>query len=191
MVISAGIGDPCYNVKRILVDNESSVNVLFYSTFLNIGLSREKCQPVVSPLYGFNNRLIRVEGIINLPFILGEFPRQVEHLIQFIIVKSKLAYNVIFGRPLQIIFGAIASIPHLKLKFPTPSGIGTIHGDQQVAQSCYLRKAQPRSLVTLSIEDFDLQNKDIPQRASPVKDLTYVSLSDQHPSRTVQIESLL
>ncbi|KAI0515705.1 hypothetical protein KFK09_008371 [Dendrobium nobile] len=191
LVISAGIGNPCYNVKRILVDNGSSVDVLFYSTFLSMGLSREKLQPAAGPLYGFDNRPVRVEGTITLPVVLGEFPRQVEHPILFIVVKSESAYNAIFGRPLQTIFGAVASIPHLKLKFPTPSGIGTVRGDQQVAQSCYLRQAQPYSSVTLSIEDFDLRNEDTPQRASPVEDLTCVSLSEEHPSRTVQIGSLL
>ncbi|KAI0510524.1 hypothetical protein KFK09_011128 [Dendrobium nobile] len=191
LVISAGIGDPCYNVKRILVDNGSSVDVLFYSTFLSMGLSREKLQPAAGPLYGFDNRPVRVEGTITLPVVLGEFPRQVEHPIMFIVVKSESAYNAIFGRPLQTIFRAVASIPHLKLKFPTPSGIGTVRGDQQVAQSCYLRQAQPHSSVTLSIEDFDLRNEDTPQRASPVEDLTCVSLSEEHPSRTVQIGSLL
>ncbi|PKU62402.1 hypothetical protein MA16_Dca028415 [Dendrobium catenatum] len=179
LVISAGIGDPCYNVKRILVDNGSSVDVLFYSTFLSMGLSREKLQPAAGPLYGFDNRPVRVEGTITLPVVLGEFPRQVEHPILFIVVKSESAYNAIFGRPLQTIFGVVASIPHLKLKFPTPSGIGIVRGDQQVAQSCYLRQAQ------------DLQNEDTPQRASPVEDLMYVSLSEEHPSRTVQIGSLL
>ncbi|PKU76802.1 hypothetical protein MA16_Dca001408 [Dendrobium catenatum] len=48
--------------------------------------------------------------------------------------------------------------------------IRTICGDQQVAQLCYLKQAQPRSSVTLSIEDFDLRNEDTPQRASPVED---------------------
>ncbi|KAI0526953.1 hypothetical protein KFK09_002548 [Dendrobium nobile] len=177
-----GIGDPCYNVKRILVDNGSSVDVLFYSTFLNMGLPSEKLQPATGPLYGFDNRPVRVEGIISLPVILGEFFRQVEHSIQFIIVNLKSAYNAIFGRPLQTIFGAIASIPHLKLKFPTLVGIGIVRGDQQVAQSCYLRLAQLHSLVTLSFEDFDLWNEDIPQRAFPLEDLACVSLSDEHPS---------
>jgi len=70
LVINAGIGDPCYNVKRILVDNVSSVDVLFYSTFLNMGLSREKLQPAAGPLYGFDNQPVRADGIISLPIIL-------------------------------------------------------------------------------------------------------------------------
>ncbi|KAI0492416.1 hypothetical protein KFK09_026687 [Dendrobium nobile] len=156
-----------------------------------MGLTRKKLQPAVGPLYGIDNRPVRVEGTISLPVILGEFPRQVEHPIHFIVVKSESAYNAIFGRPLQIIFGAIASISHLKLKFSTPSGIRIVRGDQQVAQLCYLRQAQSRSSVTLSIEDFDVRNEDTPQRASPVEDLTCVSLSDEHSSRTVQIRSLL
>ncbi|XP_020703370.1 uncharacterized protein LOC110114732 [Dendrobium catenatum] len=106
LVISAGIGDPCYNIKRILVDNGSSVDVLFYSTFLNMGLSREKLQPSVGPLYGFDNRPVRFEETISLPVLLGEFTHQVEHPIQFIVVKSESAYNAIFGRPLQIIFAS-------------------------------------------------------------------------------------
>ncbi|KAI0529371.1 hypothetical protein KFK09_001920 [Dendrobium nobile] len=85
LVINTGIGDLCYNVKRILVDNGSFTDVLFYSTFLNSGLTREKLQPVVGPLYGFDNRPVRAEGIISLPVVLGEFPRQSTHSIQFIV----------------------------------------------------------------------------------------------------------
>lgn len=47
LVINAGIGDPCYNVKRILFDSGSSVDVIFYSTFLKLGFLKEKLQPVV------------------------------------------------------------------------------------------------------------------------------------------------
>ncbi|KAI0524674.1 hypothetical protein KFK09_004056 [Dendrobium nobile] len=126
LVVNAGIGDSCYNVKRILVDNGSSVDILFYSTFLNLGLAREKLQPAAGPLYGFDNRPVRVEGIISLLVILGEFPRQSTHYVQFVIVKSKSAYNAIFGRPLQLIFGIVTSIPHLKLKFHTPTGVSVV-----------------------------------------------------------------
>ncbi|XP_028556547.1 uncharacterized protein LOC110112814 [Dendrobium catenatum] len=109
LVINAGIGDPCYNVKRIHVDNDSSVDVLFYSTFLNMGLTREKASARCRPS------------------------------VRFIVVKSESAYNAIFGRPLQSIFGIVTSIPHLKLKFHTPTGVSVVCRDQQAAQTCYLR----------------------------------------------------
>ncbi|XP_020686560.1 uncharacterized protein LOC110102533 [Dendrobium catenatum] len=192
LVINTGIGDPCYNVKIIFLDNGSSVDIMFYSTFLNLGLTREKLQPAAGPLYGFDNRHVRVERIISLPVVLGEFPRQSTHSVQFIVVKSKSAYNAIFGRPLQSIFRIVTSIPHLKQKFYTPTGVSMVCGDQQTAQTCYLRPAgQVMPEDTLNIKDFDLRNEDIPQRASPVEELTTVSISEEHPLKTVQIGSLL
>ncbi|XP_028554626.1 uncharacterized protein LOC114580626 [Dendrobium catenatum] len=166
LVVSAGIGDPCYNVKRSLVDNGSSVDILFYSTFLNLGLATEKLQPAAGPLYEFDNR-------------------------PFVVVKSESAYNAIFGRPLQSIFGIVTSIPHLKLKFRTLTGVSVVCGDQQTAQTCYLRQVKTHPTDTINIENFDLQNEDIPQRASPVEELTTVSISKEHSLKTVQIGSLL
>lgn len=42
LVISTEIHNQCYHFNRILIYNESSVDVLFYSTFLSMGLLREK-----------------------------------------------------------------------------------------------------------------------------------------------------
>ncbi|PKU69527.1 hypothetical protein MA16_Dca021658 [Dendrobium catenatum] len=191
LVVSAGISDPCYNVNRILVDNGNSVDILFYFTSLNLGLAREKLQPATGPLYGFDNRPVRVEGIISLPVVLGEFSRQATLSVQFVVVKSESAYKDIFGRPLQSIFGIVTSIPDLELKFHTSTGVIVVCGDQQTAQTCYLRQVKTHPTDTLNIEDFDLRNEDIPQRASPVEELTTVSISEEHPLKTVKIGSLL
>ncbi|XP_020589864.1 uncharacterized protein LOC110031139 [Phalaenopsis equestris] len=183
LVISAGIGEPCYNVKRILIDNGSSVNVFFYSTFLCLGLTRERLQPKSGSLYSFDNQPVRIEGTINLHVVLGDFPRQITNSIQFIVIKSESAYNANFGKPLQSIFGIVTSVTHLKLKFPTSPWIGVVRGDQQITQSCYVRQAQPHTLMTLNIENFDLRDEDISQRASPMEDLVQISLSNKHPSK--------
>ncbi|KAK8967097.1 hypothetical protein KSP40_PGU009252 [Platanthera guangdongensis] len=63
--------------------------------------------------------------------------------VQFVVVDSSSAYNTIFGHPLQALFEAIHSIPHLALKFITPSEIGVTRGDQEVARLYYLQQAHP------------------------------------------------
>ena len=51
VVVSATIAN--YDVRRILVDNESSTNILFYSTFSRIRLSTDRLKRVSTPLVGF------------------------------------------------------------------------------------------------------------------------------------------
>ncbi|KAK8947193.1 hypothetical protein KSP39_PZI006962 [Platanthera zijinensis] len=89
--------------------------------------------------------------MITLPVTMGEFPRQVTHEIQFVVVNSSSAYNAIFGRPVQTIFKAIPSIPHLAMKFPTPGGIGVVRGNQEAAKNCYSRQAQARTIQLESL----------------------------------------
>ncbi|KAK8955331.1 hypothetical protein KSP40_PGU013836 [Platanthera guangdongensis] len=68
--------------------------------------------------------------MITLLITIGEFPRQTMHEVQFVVVDSSSAYNAIFGRPVQSIFKAIPSIPHLAMKFPTTRGISVVRGNQ-------------------------------------------------------------
>ncbi|KAK8913989.1 hypothetical protein KSP39_PZI024103 [Platanthera zijinensis] len=191
LVISAGIGNPCYNVKRILVDNGSSVDVLFSTTLQNMNISRQQLTPAAGPIYGFDNHQVQVIGTVTLPVTLGEFPRQITHEAQFVVVDSSSAYNAIFGRPVQTTFKAIPSIPHLAMKFPTPGGIGVVRGNQEAARSCYSKQAQPTEPTTLNIDDFDLRDEAVLQRGKPTEGLIEVPLSSSKPDRTVQLGSLL
>ena len=40
-------------VHRMLVDNGSDVNILFWNAYQKIGLTRSNLSPTTSPLYGF------------------------------------------------------------------------------------------------------------------------------------------
>ena len=42
-----------YTTRRVLVDNESSVDILYYSAFQQMRLGRDQLRPVNSPLVGF------------------------------------------------------------------------------------------------------------------------------------------
>ncbi|KAL1208355.1 hypothetical protein V5N11_000796 [Cardamine amara subsp. amara] len=48
------------------------------------------------------------------------------------------AYNAILGTPWIYQKKAVPSSYHQCVKFPIPSGVGTINGDQEIPRSCYL-----------------------------------------------------
>ena len=55
------------NVHRILVDNRSSVDILYYQVFHKIGLKVSNLKPSPNPVYG-------PMGVISLPMTLGDYP---------------------------------------------------------------------------------------------------------------------
>ena len=51
IVITLLIAD--YTTRRVLVDNGSSANILYYPVFQQMNLGRDQLRPVYSPLIGF------------------------------------------------------------------------------------------------------------------------------------------
>ena len=100
-------------VHRVLVDNGSSVDVLFKSALDKMNLEGAKLKPVKTPLYGFAGERVDAEGIITLPVTLGEAPRQVLRMIDFLVVNQPSAYNIILGRPTLNGMRAITSTYHM------------------------------------------------------------------------------
>ena len=63
------------NVHRILVDNESLVDILYFQAFERIGLKVSDLKPSPNPINGFMGDLVVPLGVISLPMTLGEHPR--------------------------------------------------------------------------------------------------------------------
>ena len=72
IVVSTTIAN--YDVKRIFVNNGSSTNVLFYSTFSRMRLSADRLKRVSTPLIGFAGDAVVVEGEVTLPVTVGTEP---------------------------------------------------------------------------------------------------------------------
>ncbi|GFZ06817.1 hypothetical protein Acr_18g0009870 [Actinidia rufa] len=122
LVISIVIAN--FNLQRILVDNGSSVDILFISAFEKMKIGLDKLHPFHTPLVRFGGNTTYPLGLIKLPVTLGTKPHQTTIWKDFIIVDCSLPYNAILGHPALGGIRAITSTYHLKMKFLTSTGIG-------------------------------------------------------------------
>ena len=71
-VISIQIGD--YNIHWVLVDNGSSVDILYYLAFQQMWINREHLVPTNAPLVGFGGTKVYPLGAVTLPVTVGDYP---------------------------------------------------------------------------------------------------------------------
>ncbi|XP_073120815.1 uncharacterized protein [Henckelia pumila] len=135
LIISATISN--FWVKKILVDSGSSTNIIFHDAFVKLGISNAQFTPFNTPLVGFFGEIVEALGEVTLPLSLGSYPKRFTKMVKFLLVKASCAYNMILRRPNLNIFQAIGSTYHMKLKFPTPEGVGEAIGDYRLARECH------------------------------------------------------
>ena len=63
IVITLLIAD--YTTRRVLVDNGSSADILYYPAFQQMRLGRDQLRPVNSPLVGFDGMKVQPMGTIS------------------------------------------------------------------------------------------------------------------------------
>ncbi|XP_016206083.1 uncharacterized protein LOC107646413 [Arachis ipaensis] len=134
-------------VRKVLLDPGSSVDVLFYTTFLKMKISEKLIQPSSGELVGFSGERVPIKGYIWLRTMMGNHPLSWIIGIQYLIVDCPSPYNIILGRPDLNMFRAVVSTFHLCVKFQAQDGkIATLHSDRQQARQCYnasLKKSAP------------------------------------------------
>ena len=87
-----------FDIRRILIDNGSSVNVLFLSTLKKMDFDMRRIEPVSSNLTGFSGEVKVPEGRATLPITIGEEGNYITTLDEFHVVDSFSPYNAIMGR---------------------------------------------------------------------------------------------
>lgn len=80
-----------FDVRCLLIDNGSSVDILFYDAFSRINLPRDHLLRTSSSLVGFSRDGVLVEGTITLPMIMGQAPSHTTAMLTFLVVKVPLA----------------------------------------------------------------------------------------------------
>ncbi|XP_017411652.2 uncharacterized protein LOC108323671 [Vigna angularis] len=137
MVITANIAR--YDVGKVLVDQGSSVNILYWSTFQKMDLSEDLIAPFNEQIVGFSGERVDTRGYLDLRTRLGTSREAPELRVRFLLVEANASYNALLGRPCLNAFGVIVSTPHLAMKFPTDhGGICTVRADQRTARQCYV-----------------------------------------------------
>ncbi|XP_068498083.1 uncharacterized protein [Phaseolus vulgaris] len=125
MVITVEIAE--YAVMKTLVDQGSSVDILFWDTFKRLHLKEEDIVPFREQIIGFSGERVNTKGYVDLMTTFGRG-----------MVDASTSYNVLLGRSSLNKLGAIVSTPHLAMKFPTEKGeIATVYVNQRDARECY------------------------------------------------------
>ena len=64
-----------YTTRRVLMDNGSSADILYYFAFQQMSLGRDQLRLVNSPLVGFGGMKVQPVGTITLPMVVGAYPQ--------------------------------------------------------------------------------------------------------------------
>ncbi|XP_075633375.1 uncharacterized protein LOC142605828 [Castanea sativa] len=170
-----------YTTRRVLVDNESSADILYYPTFQQMKFGRDQLRPIHSPLVGFGGMKVQPVGTITLLVVVGAYPQQINKEVNFLVVDCLSSYNIIIGRLTLNSWKAITSTYHLSVKFPTEYGVGQVQGNQRAARECYL--------AMLSMDEH-VQKMNIDEKritAEPTKVLEDIPLDESNPKKFTRI----
>ncbi|XP_068477159.1 uncharacterized protein [Phaseolus vulgaris] len=135
-------------VHRVLVDQGSSADVMFWPTFERLQLSTDQLRPYGGCLYGFAGDQVEVRGYIELRTTFTDGTASRTEKVKYLVVNAPSAYNILLGRPTLNRIGAVPSTRHMKVKLPSMEGvIVTIRSDQEEAKRCYENSLKNRRSV--------------------------------------------
>ncbi|XP_026436172.1 uncharacterized protein LOC113334038 [Papaver somniferum] len=117
-----------WNIKKIMIDDGSSVNVLFYDTFKRMKLNDEQLLTSYYTIFGFNGAVPKPLGDIILE--VKVCPMNVHTRLS--VVDAPSPYNTIIGRRWMHRLKGVASTYHQYFRFPTPYGEMEIKADQEI-----------------------------------------------------------
>ncbi|GKV49232.1 hypothetical protein SLEP1_g55995 [Rubroshorea leprosula] len=194
-------------VQRVLVDTGSAPDIMYFHCFESLGLDPALLQRYDGPIYGFNNQPVPVERVFTMNVAFGSGRSYMTPSVRFLVVKMASSFNAVIGRPTLTEIRAVVSQSHLCMKFPTPTGIATLRGNQEVARHCYITsvtqpqkgkdqtpevnpKRIPDDRQVMGVEIVDNRPED-ETRVAPVEDVEEVQIDDRDPSRKTQIGTKL
>ena len=171
-------------MHRVLVDNGSSADILYYPAFQQIGIDRERLIPTNAPLVDFGGIRVFPLGAVTLSVIAGDYPQQITKNVTFLVVDCSSAYNAILGRPTLNSWKTITSTYHLMIKFPTNFEVGELCENQVAARECYITMMEmDDQLQAMCIEEHRMATE-------PIEKLEEVLLDNSKLDQMTKIGTL-
>nr|XP_027093621.1 uncharacterized protein LOC113714021 [Coffea arabica] len=152
-----------YIVKKVYVDPESSVDVMYYRTFESLKLTREQLTPVRTPLVGFGGHVVHPEGMVNLMVTIGRHPRC--RTVPFPTPEGVAEVSNDVGAARECYLATIQAAVG-----PQPSP-----------------RSEEKRTAVLSIHCLDLQKAGEPNRLEPGDEVELVVLDEVNPDQVVQV----
>ena len=84
-------------MHRVLVDNGSLADILYYPAFQQVRIGKERLIPTNAPLVGFGGTRVLPLGAVTLSVVVGDYPQQIIKDVTFLMVDCSSAYNAILG----------------------------------------------------------------------------------------------
>ena len=145
LVVTLRIGG--YDVKRVMIDQGSAVEIMYPDLYKGLGLKSENLTTYSSPLLSFEGKMVVPKGQIRLPVQVGTDVVEVD----FIVADTFSPYTAIMGRPWLHTLGAVSSILHQKVKYPSGDQVLEIIGSQSMARQCLVAAIQHKLEVDTSV----------------------------------------
>jgi len=125
-------------VHRVIVDQGSSTDVMFMTTFNQLQLSTDQLRPYTGCLYGFARDQVEVRGHIELSTTFTDGATSRTTNIRYLVFNAPSSYNILLGRLALNMLEAVPSTRLMKMKLPSLEGaVITIKSDQKEAKRCY------------------------------------------------------
>ncbi|RDX96125.1 hypothetical protein CR513_21255, partial [Mucuna pruriens] len=176
-----------YKIERVLIDQGSSANILYWTTAQKLGVrDLTKCEGV---LYGFAGERVPIKGTVEIETTFGDKNGARTIPVTYTVVDSEASYNIIMGRSALNRLGAVVSIHHLCMKFPVGQTIATIWADITMARKCYedsLKIELTAKEAEVNVLDIDLDPRYFSEekRPHPVGDLKEVQIGFSASQKT-------
>ena len=113
MVVSIIITN--FMVSKVLIDQDKSIDVLYWKTFQILEVSPNTIQPHAGLLLGFVRERVETRGYVNLMTTFSQDQLSRSFTMKYLIIDTNTSY-------FSLINWKTLNESHLKMKFPTLAG---------------------------------------------------------------------